>query len=42
MLFPGTVIGSNTNVYPLTRVRGVIGSNKIVKDINDVVEKEAR
>ena len=42
VLFPGTVIGSNTNVYPLTRVRGVIGSNKIVKDINDVVEKEAR
>ena len=42
VLFPGTVIGSNTNVYPLTRVRGVIGSNKIVKDIDDIVEKEAR
>ena len=42
VLFPGTVIGENTNVYPLTRVRGVVGSNKIVKDINDIVEKEAR
>lgn len=42
VLFPGTIIGSNTNVYPLTRVRGVIGSNKIVKDMNDIVEKEAR
>lgn len=42
VLFPGTIIGENTNVYPLTRVRGVIGSNKIVKDIDDVVEKEMR
>ena len=42
VLFPGTVIGENTNVYPLTRVRGVVGSRKIVKDIDDIVEKEAR
>ena len=42
VLFPGTVIGEYTNVYPLTRVRGVVGSRKIVKDIDDIVEKEAR
>ena len=42
VLFPGTIIGENTNVYPLTRVRGVIGSNKIVKDIDVIVEKEER
>ena len=42
VLFPGTIIGENTNVYPLTRVRGVIGSNKIVKDIDVIVEKEDR
>ena len=42
VLFPGTIIGENTNVYPLTRVRGVVGSNKIVKDIDNIVEKEVR
>lgn len=42
VLFPGTIIGEGTNVYPLTRVRGVIGSKKIVKDIDNIVEKEER
>lgn len=39
---PGSIIGENTNIYPLTRVRGVIGANKIVKDMNNIVEKEDR
>ncbi len=31
VLYPGTIIGKNTNIYPLTRVRGIINSNSIVK-----------
>lgn len=31
VLNPGTLIGKNTSIYPLTSVRGVIESNKIVK-----------
>ena len=27
VLYPGTIIGKNTNIYPLTRVRGIINSN---------------
>lgn len=40
VLNPGTIIGSHTNIYPLTSVRGVIGSNKIVKNMNDIVDKK--
>ncbi len=39
VLNPGTVVGANTNIYPLSRVRGVIPANCIFKDKNDVVEK---
>ena len=42
VLNPGTIIGVNTTVYPLVMVRGVIESNKIVKSINNIVEKEIR
>ena len=42
VLFPGTIIGQNTNVYPLTRVRGEILANKIVKDEKIIVDKEER
>ena len=42
VVFPGSIIGKNTSIYPLTRVRGVIGSNLIVKDDNIVVERENR
>ena len=42
VLCPGTMIFPNTNIYPLTRVRGVIGANKIVKDMNNIIEKEDR
>ncbi|MBR5231517.1 MAG: UDP-N-acetylglucosamine pyrophosphorylase [Clostridia bacterium] len=39
VLNPGTVIGRNTQVYPLTSVRGEIGANSIVKDMQRIVEK---
>ena len=42
VLNPGTVVGKNTNVYPLTSVRGVIGSHKIVKAMDNIVTKEVR
>ncbi|HAM16103.1 MAG TPA: UDP-N-acetylglucosamine pyrophosphorylase, partial [Eggerthellaceae bacterium] len=39
VLNPGTVIGSNTNVYPLSRVRGYVPAGHIFKAPDDVVEK---
>ena len=39
VLNPGTVIGRNSNIYPLTPVRGVIPSDSIVKKMDDIVEK---
>ena len=36
---PGTVIGKNTSVYPLTSLRGVYPANCIVKDAKTVVER---
>lgn len=39
VLNPGTIIGCNTIIYPLTMVRGVIDSNKIFKNVNDIVDK---
>lgn len=39
VLNPGTVIGRKTNIYPLSSVRGYIGSNKIYKNQNEIVEK---
>ena len=38
VLCPGTVIGKNTTVYPLTMARGVYPENCIIKQ-NDVVNK---
>jgi len=40
VLNPGTVIGRNTQVYPLTSVRGEIAANMIVKDAKTVVSKD--
>ena len=37
VLNPGTVIGRNTNIYPLSRVRGVIPSDSIFKDMGEIV-----
>ncbi len=39
VLNPGTVIGKNTSIYPLTSVRGVIEDNSIVKSMNNIVIK---
>ena len=36
---PGTVIGRNSNVYPLARVRGLVPANSIYKDEDNIVEK---
>jgi len=40
ILNPGTVIGKNTQVYPLTVTRGAYPENSIVKSTYTVVEKE--
>lgn len=39
VLNPGTVIGQNTNVYPLSSVRGFIPSNSIYKKLGEIAEK---
>ena len=39
VLNPGTVIGRNTNVYPLSMVRGVVPADSIYKNRNEVVTK---
>ena len=39
VLNPGTVIGRNSNIYPLTPVRGVIPADSIVKSMDNIVEK---
>lgn len=41
ILNPGTVIGKNSNIYPLSSVRGVVKENSIYKKQGDVVEKRA-
>ena len=45
VLNPGTVIGKNTSIYPLTSVRGVVPANSIYKSNktngNEVVSKKA-
>lgn len=40
VLNPGTVIGKNTNVYPLSSVRGVVPSDSIYKSGDVIVEKK--
>lgn len=39
VLNPGTIIGKNTNIYPLSSVRGVVPKNSIYKNKNEIVEK---
>lgn len=39
VLNPGSVVGKNSNVYPLSSVRGVIPQNSIYKNQNEIVEK---
>ena len=40
VLNPGTVIGRHSNIYPLSRVRGVVPAHSIFKDIDNIVEKK--
>ena len=40
VLNPGTVIGRNTNIYPLSPVRGVVPANSIYKDKEHIVNKK--
>ncbi|MEH2942100.1 UDP-N-acetylglucosamine pyrophosphorylase [Lachnospiraceae bacterium KK002] len=40
VLNPGTVVGRNSNIYPLSMVRGVIPAKSIYKQKNDIVEKQ--
>ncbi len=39
VLNPGTIVGKHSNVYPLSNVRGVVKSNHIYKNKNEIVEK---
>ena len=39
VLNPGTVIGKNSNIYPLSSVRGVVEANRIYKNRTEIVEK---
>ena len=39
ILNPGSVIGRNTNIYPLSSVRGVVPPHSIYKNQNEIVEK---
>lgn len=42
VLNPGTIIGKNTQVYPLSMLRGVYKENSIVKSTKEVVKKEIK
>lgn len=39
VLNPGTIIGQNSNIYPLSSVRGFVPSGSIFKNANEVVKK---
>ena len=41
VLNPGTVVGRNTNIYPLSCVRGVIPPKSIYKNKNEIVDKKS-
>ena len=40
VLNPGTVVGRNTNIYPLSSVRGYIPADSIHKNSKDIVTKK--
>lgn len=40
VLNPGTIIGKNTNIYPLSSVRGVIKAGSIYKNKNEIILKK--
>ena len=39
VLNPGTVIGRNTNIYPLSSVRGCVDSDSIYKSKDEIIRK---
>ena len=39
VLNPGTVIGKGSNIYPVSRVRGVIPANSIFKEKDNIIKK---
>lgn len=40
VLNPGTVIGRNSNIYPLSSVRGVVKEGHIFKDKDNIIKKK--
>lgn len=41
VLNPGTVVGKHTNIYPLSMVRGVIPSQSIYKNKDEIIHKQS-
>ena len=39
ILNPGSVVGKNSNIYPLSMVRGYVEADSVYKNQNEVVEK---
>ena len=39
VLNPGTIVGRNSNIYPLSSVRGVVPANSIYKKQGEIAEK---
>ena len=39
VLNPGTIIGKNSNIYPLSSVRGVVPENSIYKNQSEIIQK---
>ena len=40
VLNPGTILGRNTNVYPLSMVRGYVPENSIYKNSGEIIPKK--
>ena len=40
VLNPGSVVGSHSNIYPLSSVRGFVPAGSIYKKQGEVVEKQ--
>lgn len=40
ILNPGSIIGSHSNIYPLSSVRGYVKAGSIYKNQNEIVEKQ--
>lgn len=40
VLNPGSIIGKNSNIYPLSSVRGIISENSIYKKQNEIIDKQ--